>query len=86
MSKLKAWLLLLPIFVAGCATPAPPPTAPVCPKPPQLPALQALPQKVTGPSFLQRLDSLLWPKQSAQTNYGLPSAPAPGSTTPREQR
>lgn len=73
--------LLLTLFAAGCATQPPP--APLCPPPPQLPALQELPQEVTQPSFLQRLDSILFPRPSEPTSYELRSPPASGSTTLR---
>lgn len=80
MPKYTAPALLLTLFAAGCATQQLPPT---CPPPPQLPALQELPQEVTGPSFLDRLNSILFPRPSEPTSYELHSPPAPGSTTLR---
>lgn len=71
--------LLLTLFAAGCATQQPP--APLCPPPPQLPALQTLPQEVTEASFLQKLETILFPKQSEPTSYELRSPPAQGNTT-----
>ena len=79
---LKSLLLLLVplIFVAGCATQKPVQPLPVsCPAPPQLPPLVKLPESVTGPSFLDRLDTMLFPKQNALTPSDYSLQPARGS-------
>ncbi len=81
MTKLRL-LLLTPIaFVGACATQQPP--APLCPPPPQLPPLQELPQEVTEARFLDRLETLLFPRPSEPTSYESRSPNAPVSTTLR---
>ena len=74
-------LLLVPlIFVAGCATQKPVQPLPAsCPAPPQLPPLVKLPESVTGPSFLDRLDTMLFQKPSAATPSDFSLRPANGS-------
>jgi len=81
-------LLLAPlIFVAGCATQKPVQPLPVsCPAPPQLPPLVKLPESVTGPSFLDRLDTMLFQKPSAQTKSDFSLRPANGSMKAPGQR
>ena len=76
-------LLLVPlIFAAGCATQKPVQPLPVsCPAPPQLPPLVKLPESVTGPSFLDRLDTMLFQKPSAATPSDFSLRPASGSMT-----
>ena len=78
-------LLLVPlIFAAGCATKKPVQPLPAsCPASPQMPPLATLPESVTGPSFLDRLDSILLPKQNGQTPSDFSLQPARGSTTLR---
>ena len=79
---LKSLLLLLSvmIFVAGCAQQPRQPSPPVaCPSPPALPPLQRLPQEVTGPSFLDRLDLMLFQKPTVPTPSASSLQPASGS-------
>lgn len=74
-------LLSVMLFASGCATnkPTPPPPA-SCPASPQLPPLQKLPQEVTGPSFLDRLDLILFQKPTAPIKSDYSLLPANGST------
>ena len=59
-------LLSVMLFASGCAANKPTPQPPAsCPAPPQLPPLQKLPQEVTGPGFLDRLDTILFQKPTA---------------------
>ena len=74
-------LLSVTLFVSGCATNKPTPPQPVsCPAPTALPPLQKLPQEVTGPSFLDRLDLMLFPKPTAPTPSAYSLQPVNGST------
>ena len=75
-------LLSAMIFAAGCAQQPRQPEPPIaCPPPPSLPPLRKLPQEVTAPSFLDRLDLILSPKPTAPTPSGYSLPPASGSTT-----
>lgn len=79
---LKSLLLLasVMIFASGCAQQPRQPSPPVaCPAPPALPPLQRLPQEVTGPSFLDRLDTILFQKPTAPTPSAYSLQPAIGS-------
>lgn len=80
MRKSLLLLLSVMIFVAGCAQQPRQPSPPVaCPTPPALPPLQKLPQEVTGPSFLDRLDLILFQKPTAQIKSDFSLQPASGS-------
>ena len=77
-------LLSVMIFASGCAQQPRQPSPPVaCPAPPALPPLQKLPQEVTGPSFLDRLDTILFQKPTAPIKSDYSLTPASGSTTLR---
>ena len=80
MRKSLLLLLSVTLFASGCATnkPTPPPPA-SCPAPPQLPPLQKLPQEVTGPSFLDRLDTILFQRPIAPIKSDYSLQPASGS-------
>lgn len=84
----KSLLLLLSatIFAAGCASPRLPEPPIACPPAPQLPPLRKLPQEVTGPSFLDRLDTILFQKPTAPTSSDFSLRPANGSTKRLETR
>lgn len=84
----KSLLLLLSatIFAAGCAKPRLPDPQIACPPAPQLPPLRKLPQEVTAPSFLDRLDTILFPKPTEPTPFGYSLRPANGSMTRLETR
>lgn len=69
------------LFASGCATNKPTPQPPAsCPAPPQLPPLQKLPQEVTGPSFLDRLELILFQKPIAPIKSDYSLRPASGNT------
>ena len=73
-------LLSVTLFVSGCAQQPRQPSPPVaCPAPPALPPLQRLPQEVTGPSFLDRLDLMLFQKPIVPTPSAFSLQPANGS-------
>lgn len=74
-------LLSVMIFASGCAQQPRQPSPPVaCPPPPALPPLQNLPQEVTSPSFLDRLDTILFQKHTAPTPSAFSLKPANGNT------
>ena len=80
---LKSLLLLasVMIFASGCAQQPRQPSPPVaCPAPPQAPPLQKLPQEVTSPSFLVRLDTILFQKPTAPIKSEFSLQPANGNT------
>lgn len=82
MRKSLPLLLLLTIFVAGCASrPPTPPLPPSCPAPPQLPPISRLAQSKLEQSFLLELETILFRSRSAPTNYELNSRPATEPTT-----
>lgn len=72
------------ILLGGCASYKP--ITPACPAPPMLPALEILPSEVTSPSFMDRLDTMLFPKRGGLTvfDYSLPSAKL--NTTQQDRR
>ena len=73
-------LLSVMIFANGCAQQPRQPSPPVaCPAPPALPPLQRLPQEVTGPNFLDRLDTILFQKHTAPIKSEFSLQPASGS-------
>lgn len=84
----KSLLLLLSatIFAAGCASPRLPEPPIACPPAPQLPPLRKLPQEVTAPSFLDRLDTILFQKPIVPIGSDYSLQPASGSMTRLETR
>lgn len=86
MRKSLLLLLSVTIFAAGCASPRLPEPPIACPPAPQLPPLRKLPQEVTAPSFLDRLDLILSPKPTAPIKSDYSLTPASGSTTRLEAR
>ena len=80
MRKSLPLLASVMIFAAGCAQqPLKQPQPAACPAPPALPPLQKLPQEVTGPSFLDRLDLMLFPKPTVPIKSDFSLQPASGS-------
>lgn len=80
-------LLSATIFAAGCAQQPRQPEPPIaCPPPPSLPPLRKLPQEVTAPSFLDRLDTILFQKPIVPTSSDFSLRPANGSMTRLETR
>ena len=81
MRKSLPLLASVMIFASGCAQQPRQPSPPVaCPAPPTLPPLQKLPQEVTGPNFLDRLDLILFQKPTAPIKSEFSLQPASGST------
>ena len=81
MNKSLLPVLLLTIFVAGCAhnKPKPDPLPPTCPAPPTLPPL-AKPSHLEQ-SFLLELETILFRSRSEPKSYELTPNPAGASTT-----
>lgn len=83
MQKSTLSAIALLILLAGCATQKEHPLPPVsCPKV-SLPALDKLPDDVTEPGFLDRLESRMFGRQSERTSYELRSSPAMQAMTGR---
>lgn len=74
-------VLMLTVFVTGCAhnSPKPDPLPPTCSAPPKLPPL-AKPSHLEQ-SFLLELETALFRSHSEPTNYGLTPSPATEPTT-----
>ena len=81
MRKSLLPVLMLTVFVLGCAhnSPKPDPLPPTCPAPPKLPPL-AKPSHLEQ-SFLLELETALFRSRSEPTSYGLTPSPATGPTT-----
>lgn len=81
MSKSLLPVLMLTVFVTGCAhnSPKPDPLPPTCPAPPKLPPL-AKPSHLEQ-SYLHELETILFRSRSEPTSYGLTPSPATGPTT-----
>lgn len=72
MKRYAICIALLTIFVAGCAAPkkSVEPLSPSPVKVPVPPPMKKLPDEVLQPSFLERLESILFPKPSEPTPSG----------------
>ena len=80
MRKSLPLLASVMIFASGCAQQPRQPSPPVaCPAPPALPPLQRLPQEVTAPSFLDRLDTILFQRPTAPIKSDYSLQPANGN-------
>ena len=80
MNKSLLPVLMLMLFVAGCASkPQTPPLPPSCPAPPRLPALPPPPSDLEK-SFLYELETILFRSHSEQKKSGPTLKPADAGT------
>lgn len=81
MRKSLLPVLMLTVFVTGCAhnSPRPDPLPPTCPAPPKLPPLPAPPSGLEK-SFLLELETILFRSHSEQKKSGPTLKPADAGT------